>query len=173
MSAVKNYIADRPCVLEAIDYAERGWAVLPIRAGDKVPHFPFAPRAYLSATRDLDTITAWFDKVPNLNLGIAAIQSGLVVVDIDHRTLDTRGEALLERLPDTYKVRTGDGFHCYYLDPRGVPFPGKLANGVEIKHRGYVVAAPSIHPNGSTYTVLDDRDPAAFPLDLLGKAARR
>ena len=34
----------------ALEYAERGWAVLPLLPRKKDPHFDLAQRAYLSAT---------------------------------------------------------------------------------------------------------------------------
>lgn len=152
---------------QALDYAEKGWHVLPVKPNGKDPYFDLAPRAYLSATNDAATIENWFDRRPDINIGIAAIQSGLIIVDVDHRTLGKPGEALLPDLPESYTVRTGDGFHVYYLDPGNLRVPGKIVEGIELKHKGYVVAAPSTHPNGSTYTITNDRDPIPFPVELL------
>jgi hypothetical protein len=41
----------------------------------------------------------------------------------------------------------------------GLTPPGKLADGIDIKYRGYVVAPPSIHANGKAYKVAKDTEP--------------
>jgi hypothetical protein len=45
-------------------------------------------------------------------------------------------------------------------------FKGKLIPGIDIKHKGYVVAHPSIHPNGTKYQVVNNVDPVALPAEL-------
>lgn len=172
MSMIKDYLAERTGLLEAIEYAERGWAVMPLQAKSKKPHFTLAPRAYLSATTDLDTIESWYAHGRDLNLGIAAAPSGLVIVDIDRRTLDDHGHAKRLLLPETYTVETADGWHLYYLD-EGRSYAGKIANGLEVKHRGYVAAPPSVHPTGIHYTVALDIDPVPFPVSAFGKSVVR
>ncbi len=143
----------------ALEYAERGWAVLPLLPRKKDPHFDLAQRAYLSASTDSKLINFWFDYDQSINIGIACYQSGLVVFDIDYRN----GGELLPEFEPTYTVQTGDGLHLYYTANQSDVFRGKLNNGIDIKWKGYVAAAPSIHPSGSTYTVIDDRNPVAMP----------
>jgi hypothetical protein len=153
----------RGAALEAI---ARGWHVLACKPNGKDPFFPLAPRAYLSATNDEATVNGWWDKHPNINYGVAASTSGLIVLDVDYRNLDDKGDSIVARLAEfpTHTVTTGDGFHLYYLAtnlPQQVP--GKVANGIDVKYRGYVVASGSIHPNGDCYHTSDDRDPAELP----------
>ena len=143
----------------ALEYAERGWAVLPLLPRKKDPHFDLAQRAYLSATTDQKLINFWFDYDENINIGIACYQSGLVVFDIDYRN----GGELLSDFEPTYTVQTGDGFHLYYKADKTKSYRGKLVDGIDIKFKGYVAAAPSIHPSGARYTVIDDRDPVVVP----------
>jgi len=50
----------------ALDYAERGWAVLPLLPRKKDPHFDLAQRAYLSATTDQKLISLIMMKVSTL-----------------------------------------------------------------------------------------------------------
>lgn len=171
MSRMKDYVADNPGVFEASEYVDRGWWVLPLKAGDKTPH-PLASRGYLSATRNMELIERWFERAGGrLNVGIAAVQSGLVIVDVDNRNLDERGRAVRDKLPDTYTVTTGDGEHRYYVATPQTRYPGKAANGIDIKHRGYVVAPPSVHPNGTRYHVTHDIEPVPAP-DALLRASR-
>ena len=144
---------------EAIDYAQRGWAVMACQAHSKEPNFSLMKRAYLSATTDIEQIEAMFDIEPNINIGIALSTSGLIVIDIDYRN----GGNLMPEFEATYTISTGDGLHLYYRTNPANSFYGKYAEGIDIKHKGYVVAAPSIHPNGKTYTVIDSRDPIELP----------
>ena len=146
----------------ALEYAERGWSVLPLLPGKKDPHFDLAQRAYLSATTDQKLINFWFDYDQNINIGIACYQSSLVVFDIDYRN----GGQLLAEFEPTFTVQTGDGLHLYYTTNQSDVFRGKLNDGIDIKWKGYVAAAPSIHPSGARYTVIDDRNPVAMPKQI-------
>jgi hypothetical protein len=146
----------------ALEYAARGWAVMPLLPGKKDPHFDLCQRAYLSATTDEKLINFWFDYDANINIGIACSTSGLVVFDIDYRN----GGELLEQFEPTYTVQTGDGLHLYYATSQSNVYRGKLADGIDIKYKGYVAAAPSIHPSGARYTVIDDRAPIAVPKEI-------
>lgn len=157
----------------AHDHLERGWHVLAVQPRGKDPYFRYAPKAYLSATDNHADIDEWFNQKPNLNIGIAARQSGLIILDLDHRDFDQRAWDLEDQLTEqhpTYTVRTADGWHRYYdatTIPAGLRIPGKLCAGIDIKYNGYVVAAPSTHPSGATYRVTNDCAPVPFPLELL------
>jgi hypothetical protein len=146
----------------ALEYADRGWAVMPLLPNKKDPHFDLCRRAYLSATTDHKLINFWFDYDSNINIGIACSTSGLVVFDIDYRN----GGELLKEFEPTYTVKTGDGLHLYYATSPAAVYRGKLADGIDIKYKGYVAAAPSIHPSGARYTVIDDRNPVAVPQEI-------
>ena len=159
--------ADQRWLDAALAYARRGWSVMPVAPRSKEPNHNLIRRAYLDATTDEYKIMEWFYRDPIANLGISCIASNLVVVDIDFRN----GGALNEFFPATYTVKTGDGLHLYYKAHPSMRFPGTLWQGVDIKHRGYVVAAPSEHPNGQRYTVIDDREPVAVPMSFVKKDA--
>ena len=153
---------------EALDYALRGWAVMPLLPKQKEPHFDLICGAYLGASTDLSLINFWFDVAPQANIGIACITSGLVVFDVDFRN----GGEILEEFGETYTVATGDGFHYYYQASPSLLFRGSLVDGIDIKHKGYVAAAPSIHPNGKIYTVINDIEPAMISSDLIEMGAK-
>ncbi|MEE1806415.1 bifunctional DNA primase/polymerase [Streptomyces sp. BE133] len=131
----------------ALQAAERGWHVFPLRPGDKRPalhgeavcprigdcaggHRKWEDRA----TVDPDRIRrAWSDRP--FNIGLATGPSGLVVVDLDmpkRKTKSSEGtpsgvttfEALCERaghpVPATYRTRTASGgHHLYFTAPPG------------------------------------------------------
>jgi hypothetical protein len=152
----------------ALEYAQKGWAVMPLKSKKKDPHFDLIKNAYLGATTDQALIEFWFDVDPTANIGIACITSNLVVFDVDFRN----GGEVLEEFGETYTVQTGDGFHYYYEASPLLSFRGSLDSGIDIKHKGYVAAAPSIHPNGKIYTVVNDIAPAMISSELLEMAAK-
>ena len=98
------------------------------------------------------------------------------MIDLDYRNFTGKAEQLEARLVadhPTYTVKTGDGFHLYYqADNLPQWVPGKIVDGIDVKYRGYVVAAPSRHPSGAFYREIDDRDPAPLPAWILKAAGR-
>ena len=134
----------------AIAYAALGFKILALGAKSKRPHNELAPRGMYSATDDWETILTWFEKDPDINIGIHCKASNLVVLDVD-----TRNGGTTDGLPATRRIKTGNGFHYYYRCNPEMTFPGKWREGIDIKFNGYVVAAPSIHPNGHVYAVDD------------------
>jgi hypothetical protein len=140
----------------AIAFAEKGWHILPVAPYQKTPFFPIAKNGYKSATTDIAEIEKWFTRAPMLNIGIACAPSNLVVFDIDFRNGGTTEGLNL----DTFTVATGDGLHLYYTAPQDAKFKGKLREGVDIKHNGYVVGAGSLHESGKFYQVVKDIQPA-------------
>lgn len=155
-------------VAQALGYAKNGWHVLPLLPKSKVPHFDLVNRGYLSATTDTELVKFWFAHDKDINIGIACAQSELVVIDIDYRN---GGKRTLD-MTETYEVETGNGLHLYYRAPSDAQFKGTLGNGIDIKHKGYVVAAPSMHPNGKAYQVTRDIAPANIPATLLNQISR-
>jgi hypothetical protein len=152
----------------ALEYAQKGWAVMPLKSKKKDPHFDLIKNAYLGATTDEALIEFWFDVDPTANIGIACSSSNLVVFDVDFRN----GGEVIEQFGQTYTVKTGDGFHFYYQTTSDMSFKGSLETGIDIKHKGYVAAAPSIHPNGKIYTVINDIEPVMISTDLLEMASK-
>lgn len=151
------------CLEAALTYAERGWQVLPLKPKMKDPHFDLVKNAYKGASDDQNLINFWFKIDPNANIGIACQPSGLLVIDIDYRN----GGVLMPEFDETYTVETGDGLHLYYKASNLYDYRGKIDDGIDIKYKGYVAAAPSIHPNGKTYKVINDTKPVEMSLNLL------
>ena len=144
----------------AAGYCRRGWAVLPLRRRDKVPAIRGGCR---SASDDEAQAGAWWSACPGDNIGIATGEPslGLVVIDLD--VDDEKGEdgmAVLRawerehgELPETVSAVTGrGGCHLYYRcnEPIGCSVNPEL--GVDVRGEGgFVVAPPSVHPNGRRY----------------------
>lgn len=185
--------APRSALLHAaLDAAERGWHVFPLRPGTKRPalhgtaacprtgpcangHLKWEQRS----TTDADRIRAAWSRTP-FNVGIATGPSGLVVVDLDmpkdKGSTDapsgaTTFAALCERaghaVPDTYRTRTASGgIHLYFTAPNGVQLSntaGTIGELVDTRAwGGYVVAAGSTTPTGD-YEALCGSVTASLP----------
>ncbi|MGV9568598.1 bifunctional DNA primase/polymerase [Streptomyces nigra] len=193
---------NRHLLYAALDAAEQGWAVLPLRPGDKRPalhgedvcpgigdcaggHRKWEERA----TIDPDRIRRAWGDLP-FNVGIATGPSGLVVVDLDMPkrkcSADTPNgvttfTALCERagqaVPTTRKVRTASGgVHLYFTAPSGVRLgntAGRLGKRIDTRAwGGYVVAPGSLTPTGA-YAVLNDMAPAPLPEWLCARLTGR
>ncbi|MFE4330283.1 bifunctional DNA primase/polymerase [Streptomyces sp. NPDC056831] len=186
----------------ALQAAEHGWHVFPLRPADKRPalhgesvcpligdcaggHRKWEDRA----TIDPDRIRrAWADRP--FNIGIAAGPSGLVVVDLDMPKQKsntgtpcgvTTFGALCERagqaVPTTYRTRTASGgHHLYFTAPPGARLAnsaGRLGKLIDTRaHGGYVVAAGSFTATGP-YTVTDPTPPVPLPEWLYALLAPR
>lgn len=136
----------------ALAYAALGWPVLPIRARTKLPA---GGQGLKHATTDTNTIRGWFKRWPDAGVGVSLEAAGLCAIDIDPRNGTTKTPA---DYPATLTARTGGGgWHLIYRAPPGLALPGKLNPGVDIKHRGYIIVEPSIHPNGVRYEWQDWR----------------
>lgn len=155
----------------ALRYASMGWDVFPLQARNKLPFKDFAWN--LLATTNENKIKEWWRKYPDANIGVACgKRSQIIVLDID---IGHGGEESIEglcningRLPDTPQAATGGGGrHIVFLHP-GVEIrnsASKLGPGIDVRgDGGYIVAPPSIHPNGKRYTWIPDYKPSETPL---------
>jgi hypothetical protein len=150
----------------ALDYADRGWKVIPLRARGKEPLGSLVPHGKDDATDDLVQVLRWWTEVPRANVGIVCGPSGLVVIDVDPRSGGDDSlhelERRLGRLPETVSAETGGGGWHYVFRHPGVDLVGVAAPGLDVKDRGYIVASPSIHPSGRSYAW--DLEPDDVPL---------
>ena len=165
-------------IAAALAYAARGWRVFPLIPRGKLPLIAkdAGGRGCLDATTDAAKIREWWGAYPAANIGLAT-GHGFFVLDIDpiHQ-----GDLWLESvtLPDTIQQQTGSGgTHFLFAGPPTIPNSGgKIAPGVDIRGAGgYVVAPPSIHPNGRAYTWVDCEgvptgEPAPAPQWLIDAA---
>jgi hypothetical protein len=152
----------------ACTYADRGWAVMPLKARQKAPLGLLVPHGMDDATSDLATVFGWWERVPHANVGINCEASGLVVLDVDPRNdgEDSLHDLLRElgTLPRTIEAHSGGGGqHILFRNPGG-SFRREVGPGVDVKCSGYIVAPPSIHPSGEAYVWSVDGDPADVAL---------
>ena len=138
----------------AIEYRRRGLSVIPIRAKDKSPLVAWEPFQKEPASEE--TIKHWFTSWPTANVGmVTGSVSDCVVVDLDSQGARDRLKLLLGDydLSSVPRSRTGKGWQLFFkhlaVDVRNRA--GVLPQ-VDIRgDGGYVVAPPSIHPNGKRY----------------------
>jgi Bifunctional DNA primase/polymerase, N-terminal/AAA domain/Primase C terminal 1 (PriCT-1) len=141
----------------ALEAAQRGWRVFP--AIGKHPRIDDWPSV---ATRRAPSLEAWWAQWPDANLAVlTGAGSGLWVLDVDPRKGGDDALAQLARqhgpLPETVEAITGSGGrHLYFRHPGGeVRIPnsaGRLGEGLDVRgDGGYVIAPPSLHPNGTPY----------------------
>jgi hypothetical protein len=118
----------------ALQYAGRGWSVLPCR--DKVPLVRGGVHA---ATRDLATIERWWHTWPQANVAIACgAPSGVVVIDIDAPAEVTELFNLTTLCAST--PSGGRNLYCRYAE--GIR--NRVFDWGEVRSTGlYVVAPPA------------------------------
>lgn len=151
------------------------------------------------ATSDVETVRRWWTEQPEGNIGVFCRPSGFLVIDIDPRSGGPdsfeKFEQLVEgALPPTVEAITGEynvggrvqrGRHLFYKCSAEEALVGNLLKsglkGIDIKHNGYVLVAPSRHFSGTTYEWAPGKAPwqiemADAPEELLvalRKKARR
>ena len=142
----------------ALYYAEKDLAVFPLNERNKSPA---TKNGFKDATTDHTKICAWWDSNPNYNIGIAtgAVSGGVVVIDLDIGKGKNGCEVLKSwqkingKFPDTWCSITGrGGYHLFFKTTDFVKNSVNLYDGIDIRgNGGYIVAPPSIHPNGNIY----------------------
>lgn len=145
----------------ALKYATKyGWAVFPCSQKTKKP---LTPHGCKDAKKTSGPIKAWWKKHPDASIGVATGSiSNLMVIDLDvdeEKGLDGVHEMMLwERehgdLPETARVITGRGGVHLYFTYDGIDQTNRtgILEGIDVRGEGgYVIAAPSIHPNGTLY----------------------
>jgi hypothetical protein len=144
----------------ALELAELGNAVFPLLPCGKTP---LTKHGFKDATTDPNIITKWWTQWPDANIGLATGHaSGCIVLDIDGADGNSSLEALkreLGPLPATCMARTGKGRHLYFCYPDGkeIRCRTNLAPAIDVRaDGGYVVAPPSVHPNGAPYEWIGD-----------------
>ncbi len=137
----------------ALQYEKLKWSVIPLRPREKLPLFPWSEFQKRRATRS--EILEWWKKYPDANVGIVTGSvSGLGVLDLDGPSGLRYGSTA--KLTSPVTILTGKGRQLYYKFTEGLcNSAGDIAEGVDVRGEGgYVVAPPSIHPNGKRYQAL-------------------
>lgn len=141
-----------PLKEHALAYAAREWPVFPLVPANK---HPLTAHGFKDATTDPVQIERWWTATPAANIGI---RTGIAfdVLDVDgpegHAHLETFAPDYFHNGPVSY---TGKGWH-YLFQPTTHPTihgsTTKFVPKVDFQSaNAYIVAPPSLHPNGHTY----------------------
>jgi len=138
----------------ALEYAQRGWGVLPIATGTKEPNTKVLRATYGSSAwgplrdRRASTaeINAWFDVDPATSIGIitGAVSGGLVVADYDSTTAPAIA---------TPTVATSRGRHLYL--PRDDHSPDAEVRQWRTERRGRLRRCAAFRPSARRRVQLD------------------
>ena len=157
----------------ALEYAQNGFAVLPVRQSDKTP---YNLHGVSEASKDPEQIRRWWDMFPTANVAIAMgrVSGNIVTVDVDikpdegkHGDVELRKwEAQHGDFPNTVVQVTGSGGLHYIFHLDGVEqYKNTMYALPAIDIRGdgaYVVVSPSVYEDGRKYrwyndiSILDD-----------------
>ena len=151
----------------ALGYIEQGFAVIPLIERDKRPATPHGLNDWSDNPKN---VIDWWADHPYSNIGIVCGQPshGLLVIDIDvDEAKDKDGyeslrewETLNGSLPSTAVSITGSGgMHYLYRADREIRPSANPELGIDVRcDKSYIVAPPSIHPNGTRYEWQDPPD---------------
>jgi hypothetical protein len=161
-------------IAAALSWLQRGFAVFPLKPRDKIPLGSLVPHGLKDAARDPEIIRDWWQREPQANIGLRTGE-GFFVLDLDDaKAASWFGNACGRHggAPKTLTVRTSRGFHVFFACGAEVPnSAGRIVLGADVRGvGGYVVAAPSIHPDGAVYTIRRDLPIAEAPRWLVDLA---
>lgn len=180
----------------ALGYAKLGWRVFPILAVgrdggceceegidcSKPGKHPAIKDWVKAASDDKEQIEAWWSERPDRGIGIATgEESGLTVLDVDgDEGVEELGKLSVGvGMPPTPCASSRPGrFHYYFGYNSAIKSKSKNL-GTRLDSRsdnGYVVAPPSRHATGSTYTWVvppTKVEPAVWPEFLKDEASKK
>lgn len=132
------HLAGNEIFKAALEYAEKGYYVLPLMPLGKAPLLKHGVK---NASRDPIQISKWWAQYPDANVGIATGEnSGVFVVDVDFKGFSAKDALAVST--------TGKGNHFYFKygeDEACFEHFNVFSDGE------HVVAPPSIHTNGEKY----------------------
>lgn len=139
---------------DVLTYQKRGMSIIPLKPEDKRPLLT-SWKEYQKKPLNIGDLKAFWHETPEANVGIiTGAISGITVVDVDG---EEGAESLRKagvQLPETYTVKTPNGWHYYYKYNNLLRTGAGFLNHVDVRNdAGYVVAPPSKLDNDRCYTV--------------------
>lgn len=135
-------------IKQALEYAERGWSIIPVPTGSKQADFSWGP--FQTERPSSDQLEEWFETDSNIAVILGKVSGGLACCDFD--SMDTY-EAWAAVYPDLAAqlptVRTARGMHVYF---KANLEQNRQFEDFELKGEGmYMLLPPSKHPSGPMY----------------------
>lgn len=147
----------------ALEYVRNGISVIPIKPGTKEPAVA-GWKEYQHRRPTSEELKAWFADGRNNIAVVTGPISGLAVIDVD----GPDGDSCLSSLGvgTSFVSLSGKGRHLYFRYPEnGLKNSVRKLPGIDTRGEGgYVIAPPSVHPNGKPYRWLTS---SAFRPSLL------
>jgi hypothetical protein len=152
----------------ALRYLKMGYNIIPLKPRGKEPLFPW--KEWQTKRVTSEDIAKWWNAAPNANIGIVTGKlSNLAVIDLD----GPEGISSAAKLKLTSPVASisGGGKHLWYLNNEAIKNSVKTIPGIDVRAEGgYIVAPPSVHPNGMRYRFINGPRVTGnlpfFPMDL-------
>ena len=152
----------------ALWYAAHGFAVFPLEPRGKRPIAAGGLNNWTDNPEDIERL--WSQADYNIGITCGTPSHGLLVLDFDiDEEIGEDGTYTLSEwegthgaLPSTATALTGRGgmHYLYYTDRTNIRPSVNKELGVDVRSDGgYIVAPPSIHPNGKPYEWLDGSAP--------------
>lgn len=141
-----------------------GFVLIPLSSGSKKPFIPGWQKW------DMEKSKHYFEKRKSQNIGIVCGEkSNLMVVDVEKEGLEKWENFVNGRSLETMTIATGGGGRHYYFNyyPCRNSVKRKLPNGGSFDVRsegGQVVWIGSIHPNGTIYQLLTEKENDEYPI---------
>lgn len=162
----------------ATTYAKSGLKVFPLQPESKAP---LTTHGVNDASGDLAQVKKWWGRNPRANIGVACGEgSGILAADLDviDDTNAYDGQATWAKLTahygevETREQKTGGGGRQLVFAHPGVEIGNRtqILPGIDVRgDGGYIVVAPSIHPDtGKAYQWVNDVAPQQPPIWWLG-----
>ena len=172
-SAARQGHRPSPLGRAALVLIDAGFYVFPVTPREKKP--PLTEHGCLDASVSTPQVEAWWRRWPEANIGIACGPSRLLIVDLDGNAALSVWSAFEETFGGTPTLtsETGDwGWHLLFSDEAGEGrnTAGLLGPGIDTRGPGgYIIAPPSIHPNGRRYRWMGERRQIAAAPDWMLK----
>jgi len=145
----------------AFEYLDMGFSIIPIVKGTKEPPKDFKWGPYQQRQPTVEEVEKWFILWPDIQIAlVTGMVSNIGVVDADG---PSGIKWMREKLPVTPVYgKTAKGWHAFYRLTYSIANKVKFLPELDVRGQGgYVVIAPSIHPNGTQYKLV-------FPIDGQG-----
>ena len=145
-------------------YANHSVPVFPCREGGDRPKSPYVANGYHQANTHPELLKHWASRYRDALYGLPCAPNNLFVLDADrHGNGDGVANlmAIFARHGFDWQsvpvVHTpGDGLHFIFQKPAGLAkTKGKIADAVDVRDNGYIIAPGNILPDGRRYALMN------------------